>query len=452
MISVSPIISGMRKSASPTRLLLVPDDPNSVSALRRLLRASGYEVFCADNAEAGLALLQIEQVDAIISDAGLPGMSGAEFLKRSRLSAPNALRVMLTGQSDVELAVSAINDGEIFSYVAKSWDNEILLTVLHEGLERKLIERKCDLLRAVIEENNGRLRQANDVLKTSVLERTRQLGSFLIEQKLVGDWHELDEAKVVQMLFTLIKGSAGLTAGCPPAVARIVGLLGAKLGLAGESLHDLCTAAMLQDLGKLGLPARVVDQPLRALASGDILQIQQHPIIGGKSLMTLTNLKGAGAVLANSNEDFDGNGMPGVCKGNVIPLAARILRVATDFEHYLAGAIDIGPPTREESFRRIRIFGGKRYDPVVVEGFFDLMNKPLAGPIRRTMICSHSLRPGMEISLDLHNTAGDLLLNRGLTLTHHIIAQIRDAEKIAGDFLWITVNIKDGDEIGSGRE
>lgn len=207
MISVSPTTLGARKIAPPTRLLLVPDAPSSVSALRRLLRASGYEVFCATNGEAGLALLQTEQVDAIISDACMPGMSGAEFLMRSRLSAPRALCGMLTGQSDFESGVSAINEGEVFSCVAKSWDRERLLTVLHERLQRKLIECELDrdLLKAVVEENSGLLRQANEALKVGTIKRTRQFEYYLTEQKIVGDWLEQAQAKMVRVLSTLIR-------------------------------------------------------------------------------------------------------------------------------------------------------------------------------------------------------------------------------------------------------
>ena len=452
MDSVSPIISVARNSTSPPRLLLVDDDPNVLSALRRMFHASGYQVFCADTGEAGLTLLQTEEVGAIISDARMPGMSGAEFLKRSRSSAPNAVRVMLTGQSDIELAVSAINEGEIFRYVTKPWNNATLLTLLREGLERKSVERERDLLRVVIEENNSHLRQANEVLKVSALVQSQKVESSLIQQKLLGDWLEQDEAKMVKMLSSLTEGGAGLTAGCPPAVARVVKLLGAKLGLAGESLNDLCTAAMLQDLGKLGLPAQIVCQPLRALGGDELLQMRQHPRIGGRSLMALTSFRGAGAVLAQLNEDFDGNGSPGICKGEMIPLAARILRVATDFEHYLAGAIDIELMTCAEAFRRMRFFRGERYDPIVVDSFLDLMNEPLVSPIRRTLISSHSLRPGMEVSLDLHNGAGELLLDRGVKLTEQVIAQIKAAEKASGDFLWITVILDDAYAMSAGLE
>ena len=432
------------------RILLVDDEPNVLTALRRALRGRGFEVNCASSGAEALALLRQEPVDAIVSDMRMPGMNGAEFLRASIALAPDAVRVLLTGFSDIASAVSAINEGEVFRYVTKPWDDALLLQGLNDGLARRALERERDALRAIAEQRAEQLRQLNAGLEGQVAQRTQDLAAALEEQRILAARIKTDFGSTAKLLASLIEQRAGLSAGCPRRVARLVRNLGPSLGVVGEALHDLSFAALLQDLGKLSLPDDLVRQPLESLAPPERSRVLRHPQLGESSLMALPSLQGAGAVLGQINENYDGSGVPGKCRGTDISLPARVLRVVSDYEHYLAGALELQALTPEQAYRRLRQHRGTRYDPLVVDGFLRAMDQPVAAPAHKALIASDGLRAGMVLAQDLVSRSGSLLLSQGYVLTETLISHIRRLEGFADDFLWIAVSSEEGREIRLG--
>ena len=91
----------MSDELTPATILCVDDEPNILSALRRLFRPKGYKVLVAESGKAGLELLQNEQVDLVISDMRMPEMDGAQFLEHVRAQWPETVRILLTGYADV---------------------------------------------------------------------------------------------------------------------------------------------------------------------------------------------------------------------------------------------------------------------------------------------------------------------------------------------------------------
>jgi response regulator RpfG family c-di-GMP phosphodiesterase len=104
------------------RILCVDDEPNILTALRRVFRPHGYRVFVAASGAEGLSCLEQESVDIVISDMRMPGMDGAAFLEQVCDRWPNVVRLLLTGHSDIEATIGAINRGEIHRYISKPWD------------------------------------------------------------------------------------------------------------------------------------------------------------------------------------------------------------------------------------------------------------------------------------------------------------------------------------------
>lgn len=435
-----------------SRLLLVDDEPNVLRALRRSLRGRGFEIHTAADGAEALALLQRIPMDAIVCDMRMPGLSGAEVLKASIALAPNAVRVLLTGYSDIASTVKAVNEGEIFRYLAKPWDDAFLLQVLHDGLERKALEQERDALLTLTEQQNGQLRVLNGNLEAQVAQRTLELQCTVTELRRTTERLKADFSSTVRLLSSLIERRAGLTGGCPRRVATQVRTLGAQLGLEGEAMSDLTFAALLQDVGKLSLPDDVVKLSLEALDAQGRDRVLRHPLAGESSLMALPSLRGAGAILGQVNENFDGSGVPGKAQGSDIALAARILRVVADFEHYQAGAIESEMLSPPRAFRRVRQFRGTRYDPLVVDAFLGEHNQPVTGPAQRVLVSSDSLRPGMQLAQDLTSGEGTLLLSAGYVLDDRVITHIRRLEEFSGNFLWITVAGDAGREIQLVRE
>lgn len=119
--------------------LLVDDEPNILSALKRLFRGKGWHVRSAAGGQAGLALMKSEAVDLVISDMRMPEMDGAQFLAQVRVRWPDTVRLLLTDHSDInaiiEAIIEAINRGEIYRYITKPWDDNDIVLIVHQALE-----------------------------------------------------------------------------------------------------------------------------------------------------------------------------------------------------------------------------------------------------------------------------------------------------------------------------
>jgi two-component system probable response regulator PhcQ len=137
-------------TAAPRKILVVDDEQNVVNALRRTLRREGYEIFTATAPAEALAMLPTLQADLVISDHLMPNMTGLDFLKRVRTRFPDAMRIMLTGHADMQTAIEAINQGEIYRFLTKPWDDSELKVVLHLAFEQLDLERENRRLLALV--------------------------------------------------------------------------------------------------------------------------------------------------------------------------------------------------------------------------------------------------------------------------------------------------------------
>jgi diguanylate cyclase (GGDEF)-like protein/PAS domain S-box-containing protein len=117
-------------------LLLVDDEPGILSALKRLFRREGYNVLSAGSGAEGLELLATQEIGVVISDARMPGMSGGEFLGKVRDLYPDAVRMMLSGYTDLDAVTKAVNSGELFSFLTKPWDDAELLETVRDAFRR----------------------------------------------------------------------------------------------------------------------------------------------------------------------------------------------------------------------------------------------------------------------------------------------------------------------------
>jgi CheY-like chemotaxis protein len=118
----------------PSRtLLLVDDEPGILSSLKRLFRREGYRILTAESGMKGLELLASNAVGVVISDARMPEMNGGEFLGRVREMYPNVLRMMLSGYTDLKAVTTAVNRGELFSFLTKPWDDAELIDAVRDA-------------------------------------------------------------------------------------------------------------------------------------------------------------------------------------------------------------------------------------------------------------------------------------------------------------------------------
>lgn len=145
-------------------LLLVDDEEHMLNALYRALRQEGYRVLRATDPVQALDLLAVNRVGVIISDQRMPQMTGTEFLRRVRAIHPDTIRIVLSGYIDLQVITDAINEGAIYKFLTKPWDDDELRVAVREGFERY----------AQIQESARTYREAASVNKAMVERLTRK--------------------------------------------------------------------------------------------------------------------------------------------------------------------------------------------------------------------------------------------------------------------------------------
>ena len=129
--------SNLPSNSHTHTVLLVDDEPIILASLQRILRHSGYRILTASDGAQGLDLLAYNQVDVIVSDQNMPGMSGVEFLRRAKDMYPESIRIILSGNVDLPVAIAAVNDGAIARLLLKPWDSENLYEYIEQAIRGK---------------------------------------------------------------------------------------------------------------------------------------------------------------------------------------------------------------------------------------------------------------------------------------------------------------------------
>lgn len=421
------------------RVLAVDDECNVLAALRRSLRARGYEVVIADGGATALELMANQGFDAVISDMRMPGMNGAEFLQAARTVQPHAVRLLLTGHADVASALMAVNQGEIFRYLTKPWDDAQLAAALNEGLERERLRSERDCLLAQVEAQNTQLLSMNQLLEARVVERTAALQQALAHSDQAHRELKQGFTATMQMLCSLVEGRAGLTRGTARRIVEHVQRVGPAIGLTGSALQDAVFAAMLVDLGKLLLPERLLLQPSSSLVGEDRRTWLAHPMHAHALLLANPALQGVAELLRSLHEHHDGHGVPDGLVGAAIPLGSRLLAVVADFEALRTGATVPKRLDVTDALRALRSSAGKRHDPAVVAAFEATLLAPPSAARQLLRLPASRLRPGMELAEDLCVREGFALLTRGSRLDDALIGQLQRFEKRSDTVLKLTV-------------
>lgn len=153
-------------------LLLVDDEPNIVASLKRLFRRDGHVILTANSGLEGLDVLSKHKVDVIISDQRMPGMTGVEFLRAAKVNYPDTIRIVLSGYTELQSVTDAINEGAVYRFLTKPWDDEQLREHIHKAFEYKELLEENQRLDITIRTTNQELVASNRQL-SDVLEKTR---------------------------------------------------------------------------------------------------------------------------------------------------------------------------------------------------------------------------------------------------------------------------------------
>jgi putative nucleotidyltransferase with HDIG domain len=418
-----------------TKILLVDDEINITKALRRLLReVETYVIQTAHSGPEALELLAQEpDIGVIISDQRMPEMTGVEFLRQAREQAPDAVRMLLTGYADIDASIAAINEGAVFRYLSKPWqDNELLRTVAEAARAYQMVAEN-KRLNALVLKQKQELEEWNHRLKQRVLHQTSQ-----IREK--GDQLARSNQLLRQSFAATIEALAGLVEmrdQRAPAhsrnVAELVTAMAAQLSLSEAEQEQLRSAALLHDIGKIGMADRILNKATTELQGKEQQEYRDHVIRGQAAIDMVPELRAIGPLIRHHHERYDGGGFPDRLKGEVIPLGARLIAAADSFERQLTQFAE--NDALEGALAALDKHWGTSLDPelrtalerVAPELFSHL---DISTSVREAKVSPTELRVGMQLRYDLHSGTGVLLLKQGTVFDEQGIEAVKRCFKI----------------------
>lgn len=407
-------------------VLFVDDEENILSALKRLFRSGGYRLLTATSASAGLEILVKEPVDVVISDMRMPNMDGAQFLKLVAEKWPDTLRILLTGYADLGSAVKAINEGQVYRYISKPWeDSDIKLTV-QRALEQRFLVKEKQRLEELTRRQNQELAELNAGLEKKVKARTAELEQMMGMLDTAHEELKRHYATTISVFSNLVEMREGQSAGHSRRVADVARRLARKLEMDKVATKDVIFAALLHDIGQLSLSDDVLCTPFNNLGNKEREKLMRHPKLGEGVLMALEPLHGAAALIAAHHESYDGSGYPNKLAGEAVPLGARIIAVADDYDALQKGLITPRHLTAVEARDYIIQQRGKRYDPRVVDSFALISEEMIREDERGAAVKVRlpNLKPGMVLARDLITADGLLLLAKGHVFDDRMIHKV----------------------------
>lgn len=174
-------------------LLFVDDEENVLNAMKRLFRRENYRIFLANGAEEALKILEKEKIQLIVSDHRMPVMTGAEMLIKVKQLYPDIIRIMLTGYADVNAIMGAVNEGAVYKFITKPWNDEDLRLTVGLALEQ------YDLIQENRALKKDKVNQQKKITQLSKFVNTHrsQVGKALVKKNLVRQ-DQLDQALALQ--------------------------------------------------------------------------------------------------------------------------------------------------------------------------------------------------------------------------------------------------------------
>ncbi len=163
-------------------LLLVDDEENVIRSLRRLFRQEPFTVLTANSGAEGLEILEKQTVSVILSDQRMPGMIGSEFLKVVKERYPHTIRIVMSGYTELESITSAINDGAVFKFLLKPWEDEKLLAHIRDAFSYHDLKSNNELLAEELQKANAKL---EDRVREEREKNALNTRSLLLSQELL---------------------------------------------------------------------------------------------------------------------------------------------------------------------------------------------------------------------------------------------------------------------------
>ncbi len=331
------------------RILVVEDETALRELIASILETNGLHCRTAGSVKDACQKLDTEGFDIVFLDLGLPDGSGFDVMEEVRSSWPDTFIIMITGVHDLNTAVDSIRKGA-FDYITKPFSvalfRERLNIVVDEWKERAFTRAYEDVLKKLVEQGEEQRRKTKQQIDHVHDMTVLALGAAL----------DLKDPETEEHCRRVSENSM---------------LIGEKLGIRGQELKDLKWGAYLHDIGKIGVPERVLLKN-GPLTDDEMKLVKKHSLFGYSMMKHIDFLSEASNVVLYHHEKFDGSGYPYARKGNDIPLHARIFAIVDAYD-----AMAVDRPYRkampfEAIVEEIVHCSGSHFDPQLVEVFREI--------------------------------------------------------------------------------
>jgi response regulator RpfG family c-di-GMP phosphodiesterase len=390
----------MQEVRMPEKVLFVDDEPNVLAAYERQLRKL-FEVKTMEGGEAGLqAVMAGGPYAVVVSDFRMPNMDGVRFLSRVKEISPDTVRMILTGYADMQTAIEAVNEGNIFRFLTKPCPPESLTKAILAGIEQyRLVCAERELL--------------EQTLKGTIQILTEILG--LVNPEAFGRCSRIQKR------------------------ARSIVLL--------KALPDVWqyeTAAMLSQIGGVVVPETILEHMYRGdkLSDEESQLFEMHPMVGSDLVTKIPRMEPIARMIGYQEKRFDGSGVPrdGI-RGEEIPIGARILKVVLDFD-----ILEAKGWARDRTFQHLKGRTGW-YDPEILDALEEILQ--VAGTEQIRLVKVKDLECDMVLAEDIISESGILLVSKGLEMNNLILTGLKSFSRSASVIEPIRVLVKSEKDAGS---
>jgi putative nucleotidyltransferase with HDIG domain len=358
-----------RPSSDTPGVLFVDDEVNILKALTRLFRQEPLRVYTASSAGDALALLASEPIQVVVSDQRMPGVTGVKLLAQVREQFPEVVRIMLTGYTEIDVAVEAINHGEIWRMLTKPWNDQELRVTVRQALDDWSMRDEIRRLDRVTQAQNSALQEMNASLERKVDERTAEL------HRKNG---ELRKAFVstVRALSEAVDAKDPYTRGHSERVGVYASRIARELGCKPDFIDRIYLAGLLHDIGKIGIPDAIIGKPEK-LTPDEYRVMKRHPEIGARILEPVDFLADIVPCVRHHHEWYDGStrGYPDRLVGGAIPYPSRIILVADTVEAMTSDRPYRKGMSLERVIEEVVAFRGTQFDPDVADAFIRIAER-----------------------------------------------------------------------------
>ncbi len=404
------------------KILFVDDEVNTLSAFKRIFfNYNNIEIFTAINGVEGLKILGINEIDLVISDMRMPYLNGSDFLNYVKNKYPNVLRIMLTGYADMQTTISAINNGEVYRFLTKPWNDEDLKITILKALEYADLKKRSEEMSKVIWRKNRELKVLNDSLEDKVLKRTAQLEKAIDRLRKMTDVLKQNFQEIIILLTGIISLFHKELAAHSKRVAGLAEVLCKRLAIENDEIEVIIQAAFLHDIGLVGASNEIFTGDLERMEEAGKNFYLHHPVIGEKIVGAVKTLKKIATIIRSHHEEYNGSGFPDKLRNGHIPLGSQIIKIVSDYDDFkFKKGLSI-----DEAIKRIKEGFYKSYDPDIANTFIKIVsdsNTPQHSPIIRVKV--QDLKPGMYLLDEIILENGVLLIPKGVLINETITNKI----------------------------